>query len=158
MKLKHFFFSLPALVLVAWLVYPHVLMSSWAKWFFPQGDWARRGVIGDSFGALNTLFAGLALAGLAVNIYLQNVQLKKLEDRELNNERQLAAQAQALRLTALLTYYNNEIDRLERLSNELVELKPDHKTKTKFWDRFAELAAKRDAIVSELVAIQPSKQ
>lgn len=144
-------FSVPfLLVLIVWISYPYVLSSLWAEQYFPLGDdWSHRGVIGDSFGALNTLFVGLALAGLAVNIYLQNAQLRKLEHKEQVNELQLAAQAEALRLTALLNYYNNEIDRLERLSERLSSFKDDE-TRSKFWTRFEEIKSKREEIVSSL--------
>jgi len=106
-------------------------------------------VIGDSFGALNTLFAGLALAGLVMNIHLQSAQLRKLERKEEDNEKQLGAQAEALRFTALLHYYNNEIDRLERLLRE-IRSSGESETTTKLWERHDELRAERDKIVGSL--------
>lgn len=150
MKLKYLLYSLPAFVFLIWLTYPHLLVSDAARWFIPSGDWARRGVIGDSFGALNALFSGLALAGLGINIYLQSKQLSQLEKKEKTNEAQLAMQAQAMRFTALLNYYNNEIDRLERLSDEMLNLDPDEKMKSEFWERINDLKSKREAIVSKL--------
>jgi hypothetical protein len=157
MKLKNFFYLLPVLIFSIWLAYPYLLISPWAKSFFPQGDWARRGVIGDSFGALNTLFAGLALAGLVANLYLQSVQLKKLEKKEQGNEDQLATQVEALRLTALLNYYTSEIDRLERLSDRLAADKNSDIAKN-FWQRFGILRTEREGILAQLMqlrAIQP---
>lgn len=42
-------------------------------------DWQTRGTAGDSFGAVNALFSGLAFAGV---IYALNLQRKQLEDQE----------------------------------------------------------------------------
>lgn len=45
------------------------------------------GVFGDSFGALNTLFSGLAFSGIIVSIVLQSQQLKlNMEEIRLNRE------------------------------------------------------------------------
>ena len=149
MKKPHYLLiGLFAFVLGLWLVYPYLLVSSWAKTAFPYGDWGRRGLIGDSFGALNTLFSGLALAGLAVNIYIQNSQLRKLEKREQANENTLSIQADTLRMTALLNYYNNEVDRLERLIPVFEE--GDPKLKRDFDARIAKVLTERRNIVAKL--------
>lgn len=47
------------------------------NYFF--GDWAKSGTFGDTFGALNALFSGLAFAGVIVTILIQR--------NELNNQR-----------------------------------------------------------------------
>ena len=39
-------------------------------------DWTQRGLFGDSFGALNSFFSGLALAGVIITIYLQSRELR----------------------------------------------------------------------------------
>lgn len=46
-------------------------------WLFP--DWQTRGTAGDSFGAVNALFSGLAFAGV---IYALNLQRKQLKDQQ----------------------------------------------------------------------------
>jgi hypothetical protein len=43
-------------------------------------DWTTRGQFGDSFGALNTLFAGLAFAGVVVSLYRQHQDAEKAEE------------------------------------------------------------------------------
>jgi hypothetical protein len=43
-------------------------------------DWQTRGTVGDTFGAVNALFSGLALAAVGYNLLLQR--------RELNLQRQ----------------------------------------------------------------------
>ncbi|MFZ6819718.1 hypothetical protein [Undibacterium sp. Ji22W] len=113
---KYIFISLLfACVIGLWIAYPFIISQQFVVDLFPKGNWASRGVVGDSFGALNTLFSGLALAGLAVNIYLQSVQLKKLEAKEEENSKRLDLQSETLSLTALLNYHNSEIDRLTNL-------------------------------------------
>lgn len=103
------------------------------------------GTIGDSFGALNTLFSGLALAGLAITITLQLRELKSLADKEEQTTKAVAAQTQALKHAALLTYYNNEIDRLERLSEYIST--QDAEAQEKFWIRADELKLRREKLV-----------
>lgn len=118
MKKLSIFFTLFASVVVLWIAYPFIISQQFVIDLFPKGNWASRGVVGDSFGALNTLFSGLALAGLAVNIYLQSAQLKKLEKQEQENSKRIDAQVETQSLTAILNYYNSEIDRIERLLNQ----------------------------------------
>lgn len=38
-------------------------------------DWNASGVFGDTFGAINAIFSGLAFSGLVITIYLQRIQL-----------------------------------------------------------------------------------
>lgn len=99
-------------IFLLWVFYPFIISSDLVHVWKPWMDWTLRGQLGDSFGALNTLFSGFALAGLAVNIYMQNEQLKKLEKKEQDNEDQLRAQVETLKDSALLSYYSDEIKRL----------------------------------------------
>ena len=50
-------------------------------------EWSDRGTFGDLFGAINSLFSGLALAGLIYSIYgsRQEIQLQR-EEIELNRK------------------------------------------------------------------------
>lgn len=146
MKPLPLFSLLGGSVAAIWFSYPWLINSPLAHLIVPTSNWTTRGVVGDSFGALNTLFAGLALAGLVVNIYLQSIQLKKLELREEDNEKLIKAQASAIRDTALLNYYNSEIDRLDRHSIE-VESGADPDKAERFWAKLAELRARRDDLV-----------
>ncbi len=61
-------FFLVSVVLVLWFL-------SWV--FIPQclGTWSERGTFGDMFGAVNSLFSGLAFAGLIYTIHLQSKEL-----------------------------------------------------------------------------------
>lgn len=63
-------------------------------------NYEQKGQIGDMFGAINSLFSGLAFAGLIYAIYLQNKEIK-LQKEELNKTREIAeAQEKALRSQA----------------------------------------------------------
>ena len=137
------------LILIVWIAFPYALKCYFDQ-FHSAADWQKLGTFGDSFGALNTLFSGLALSGLAVSILLQISELKKLQSKEVDTAAQVAAQSNTLRITALLHYYNNEIDRLERLSHLLSDEEDEKKTLEKFWARFEELRNKRDDLVKEI--------
>ncbi|VXA85060.1 conserved hypothetical protein [Aeromonas veronii] len=72
-------------VLFAWYFYP--FWSYIYKDVFFNTENAEMGVFGDSFGALNTLFSGLAFSGIIVSIFLQSQQLKlNREEIKLNRE------------------------------------------------------------------------
>jgi hypothetical protein len=149
------FLGLACVILGVWLAFPWLINTTLAHRIVPNVTWATRGVVGDSFGALNTLFSGMALAGLAVNIYLQSIQLKKLESREAENERQLRAQAGAIRDTALLAYYNSEIDRLDKYAIE-VDAGADPQKAARFWAKLQDLRSRRDDLVQQILeARQP---
>ena len=104
-------------------------------------DWTTRGQFGDSFGATNALFSGLAFAGLIYTVLLQRNELK-LQREELaltrlelsrsaeaqeRSERALATQALAAQAAAeisainnLLAYVNSEITRMSLTQTDLI--------------------------------------
>lgn len=93
-------------------------------------NWSERGTIGDSFGAVNALFSGLAFAVLIYAIILQREDLKlhrqelELNRREIHksavaqekSEEALVKQTEQMHLTAklnamntIINYYNIQI-------------------------------------------------
>lgn len=74
------------IIILTWILYPYLAAYAYLPLVPKNASWGLLGTYGDSFGALNTLFSGLALAGLALNIYLQNSQINKIEVREQNIE------------------------------------------------------------------------
>lgn len=147
MKTKNIFLLAFATILVIWTAYPFLISNAIVKPLLPNNNWAKLGTIGDSFGALNTLFSGLALAGLAVTISLQASELRKLQRKESETAALVSEQSKIMKVTALLHYLNNEIDFLERQSKDLGsddEYLPD------FWKRFETLRARREKIVAEI--------
>ncbi len=62
------------------------VIVAWVAWWF-QGEWLasqvkhpNAGIFGDMFGALNTLFTGLALVGLIYNAALQQKQIREARE------------------------------------------------------------------------------
>ncbi len=68
-------FLASGVILVPWVA------SACASYFILP-DWAIRGQLGDTFGSVNALFSGLALAGVVIAIILQREELS-LQRREL---------------------------------------------------------------------------
>jgi hypothetical protein len=70
-------------LLISFIVVITIWLGSLYWIFYPQ--WSAEkdhvmGTLGDSFGILNTLFSGLAFAGLVYTIYLQKKELKETRD------------------------------------------------------------------------------
>lgn len=111
------------------------LVTLWAGsalvtwWILPT--WTERGQFGDLFGAVNSLFSGLALAGIVFTIFLQRQELKlqriELELTRTELERTATAQeasvhtlskqvdvmattARLSALTALVSQYRLKLD------------------------------------------------
>lgn len=72
--------------------------------YFSLPDWQARGTVGDSFGAVNALFAGLAFAGVLYSLNLQRQELKSQREEVAQaralNEAQLAEMRAARELSA----------------------------------------------------------
>ncbi len=68
------------IVIIVWII------SGLVSWFF-FGNWVKSGSFGDTFGAINSLFSGLALAGIIYTIYLQKTELS-LQRKELEYTRE----------------------------------------------------------------------
>ncbi len=121
-----------------------ILLFGFSIWvlycIFP--DLTDRGAFGDSFGVVNSLFSGLAFAGLIFTIYLQRTELK-LQREELQatrvelkrsakaqekSEEQLRQQAENMKLTAKLNglntlseYYNSKVPKNGQLDRVQIE-------------------------------------
>ncbi|MDO9319550.1 MAG: hypothetical protein Q7V56_15315 [Gammaproteobacteria bacterium] len=66
--------------------------------------WSDRGTFGDMFGAVNTLFSGLAFAGVIYAIYLQSkeLELQRMELELTRNELAKSAEAQNSQVRLML--------------------------------------------------------
>ena len=76
------------------------VFAFWLVWGWVIGPWlapqlSERGLLGDSFGALNTLFAGLAFAGVIAALVMQMTELR-LQREELKLLRAEHAQQREL--------------------------------------------------------------
>ncbi|MCG7949111.1 MAG: hypothetical protein N0C84_22500 [Candidatus Thiodiazotropha taylori] len=65
--------------------------------YYSLPTWPDRGTFGDMFGAVNTLFSGLAFAGLIYAIYLQSreLSLQRVELMQTREELAKSAKSQA---------------------------------------------------------------
>lgn len=107
-------------VAILWMIYPYIIVK-----YLPEEN--SRGLFGDSFGALNTLFSGFAFAVLIFTIIQQNYQLKmqheelSLQRKELEmtrNELERSASAQestekSIRNQAILMDYSSKLESLK---------------------------------------------
>ena len=76
------FFKAALLVIGLWAASAIVLYLS-------VDDFSKSGTFGDSFGALNTLFSGLAFAGIIVSIKMQNDEMRE-QRKELQKQKKAA--------------------------------------------------------------------
>ena len=61
--------------------------------YFP--DLTKRGIVGDSFGVINSLFSGLAFAGAIYTILLQRKELGYQREELTQNRQEIARAADA---------------------------------------------------------------
>lgn len=89
-------------------------------------DWEKSGTFGDTFGALNALFSGLAFTGVIVTILIQRTELKnqRLELSLQRTEMRETRKEFLLNRTTTLVY--NQLDRFDKA---LKEFKFNHKGK-----------------------------
>lgn len=114
--MKRSIFILLILVILFWSSSPLAIY-----YFF--SDWPSRGQFGDMFGSINSLFSGLALAGIIVAIVLQRKELE-LQRKELeltrgvleDQKQQLKAQSETLKLQT----FENTFFQLLRLHHDIV--------------------------------------
>lgn len=114
MKLKPFLFS---------FIFLWALSAGVTLWY---GDIAKAGNFGDSFGAINALFSGIALALAVYSMILQQRQSAEFEQKTLAAMTQqaqtieliktsLTQQANVARITALTYLIEREEQRIETL-------------------------------------------
>jgi hypothetical protein len=87
------------------------------NYFF--SDWAKSGTFGDTFGALNAIFSGLAFAGIIITILIQRSELQnqRLELQLQRTEMKETRKEFLLNRTTTLVY--NQLDRFEKCLSEL---------------------------------------
>ncbi len=101
-------------IVSSWIIYWVVILQN------PNlKSWSERGTFGDMFGALNTLFSGLAFGGLIYAIFLQSRELglQRLELSQTKEE--LAGQREQFMRQNFLTDYYNIINFITSHSNSV---------------------------------------
>ncbi|MCC7037372.1 MAG: putative phage abortive infection protein [Alphaproteobacteria bacterium] len=84
------------------IVFAVWLVSGLALWNVTD-----RGIIGDSFGAINALFSGLAFAGLIVAVSLQRTELRYTREELKYTRKEIAAQRKEMQLQSLTLVKQN---------------------------------------------------
>ena len=106
------FFIIAAILVVFSIAFPFLVNC----WF---SDWEKSGTFGDTFGALNALFSGLAFAGVITTILIQKSELKnqRIELQLQRIEMQETRKEFLINRTTNLVY--NQLDRFEKCLKDL---------------------------------------
>jgi len=133
------------LVLLIWVLATLLII-------FGIDNWSERAAFGDSFGAINALFSGLAFAGLIYTIVLQKkdlelqrneimlnrIELKKTTKAQQNSEKVLIEQVEQMKvasklnaLKTLIDYYNLQVANPNNSPEIILKAKEKRKTTIK---------------------------
>jgi len=96
-------------ITVTWFLYAFVILVLKC---ITDTSIAQAGQMGDTFGALNALFSGLAFAGLIISIRQQQEEIVKSTTAQQNTELAMKAQTKLMSLTAMLNGYTTYLDYL----------------------------------------------
>ena len=108
------------------------------------GGWIQAGVFGDSFGALNTIFTGLAFVAIILNYKLQREDIARAEARHAES---LGEQRQALQLAAYEALLGAQQVRLARALDKRLKHEAEQTERT-----IAELEAAIRALAAKRLA------
>jgi len=107
-------------VFILWILNPIII-----GYIYP--DMEKRGQAGDLFGAVNSLFSGLAFAGIIWSLRLQQTQLEmQKEELKLQREEQIAARKELAGQKEQLQQQSETFD-LQRFENSFFSLLNLHK-------------------------------
>lgn len=109
----YIFLKIAALLIILSIAFPFIV-----NYFF--SDWTKSGTFGDTFGALNALFSGLAFTGVIVTILIQRTELRnqRIELSLQRSEMQETRKEFLLNRTTTLVY--NQLDRFEKALGEFI--------------------------------------
>ncbi len=121
-------------LIIFFIIIVTILVGSFILTFYNIEKWEDRASFGDSFGAVNTLFSGLAFGGIIYTILLQRKELalqrkelsetrkelKRSADAQENSEKALIEQIKAMKKTAILNGYNSIVESQNSTSQLLV--------------------------------------
>lgn len=112
------------LIWISYLFLAHILVPEALKTYLPKGLFDPKGnielgTLGDYFGALNTLFAGLAFAGLIVTIRQQSKDLQATKDEMHKQTSQFKEQNQQTKITQIKEDIYNRISLIKQIEREI---------------------------------------
>ncbi|MDD9197579.1 putative phage abortive infection protein, partial [Aliivibrio sp. S3MY1] len=105
---------LATLIIVSWFQYPVWISSVYGN---SVSELANKALFGDSFGALNTLFSGLALGGIITSIFLQSQELRETRAEIKGQKEEFKLQTKAMDKQVFETTFFQ----LLQLHNEIVQ-------------------------------------
>jgi len=106
------FISLLFAIIGLWVCFPAIIETM--PWTGKrETPWEERGVFGDSYGVLTSLFSALAFFGVLITIYFQYFQLKLVRQQARFDADQQMQQTRLAAMSAALDYYNSERARFQ---------------------------------------------
>ncbi|PMO71211.1 putative phage abortive infection protein [Vibrio splendidus] len=101
-------------IVIAWYQYP-----MWIQMIFSDdvSEVSKRAMFGDSYGSLNTLFSGLAFAGIITSIFLQSQELRETRSEIKAQKEEFKLQTKAMNKQVFETTFFQ----LLQLHNEIVQ-------------------------------------
>lgn len=105
-----------AAIVCSWIFYPNWLAIVYD--FSHINNQNNYGTFGDSFGALNTLFSGLAFSGIIISIYLQGIELKQTRAEMKSQGEQFELQTKSFTRQT----FENTFFQLLNLQNQIIQL------------------------------------
>jgi len=111
---KFLIIALIAIIITSWLKYPQ-----WIAILFKNSTalGTNFGTFGDSFGALNTLFSGLAFTGIIISIILQSKELQETRKDIKSQNTQFEIQNNSIKRQV----FENTFFQLLNLHNEIIQ-------------------------------------
>lgn len=108
-------------LLIVWFLYPQILPFIFRYLFVSELKAFSElyGTVGDSFGALNTLFSGLALIGVAFSLFVQSKESKANYKRQ---QEQNSYNQEVLEKTRVQVQLQEEIGRVQNFENTFFHL------------------------------------
>lgn len=98
-----------------------VIISLWIGTYYFLRDFPKedRGTIGDMFGTINTLFSGLALAGIILTILLQRKELKLQREELSDTRKEFETQNETLKLQRFENTFFNLLNQHHQIVNAI---------------------------------------
>lgn len=111
-----------------------------------------RGTIGDMFGVINSLFSGLALAGIILTILLQRKELKYQREELRDTRKEFQVQNETLKIQRFENTFFHLLDQLHQIVNA-IDFTYHTKKKKEQPKSFTQMFAKPDSPLEDLESI-----
>lgn len=131
-----------------------VIIGLWVSNYFvlinlPAAD---RGTIGDMFGVINSLFSGLALAGIILTILLQRKELKYQRQELRDTREEFRVQNETLKIQRFENTFFHLLDQLHQIVNA-IDFTYHTKKKKEQAKSFSQMVVRRDSPLEDLESV-----